>query len=285
MKTTYAQKNDIVQKASANTAKSVADSSSQSATLQRHATLANMVVQRDPESVNSSAQQSQTFGTIRFVALDEFYEAYKSEIDQTNTLSALVALNEFKKGDHAFGFTTDFGKCKVSRNPADKVINFIIVPDPKRDVDKRCEDVVNLSTRLDDDRIRRIFAIHELEHLRLFYKNSGMNLKRVDDKAGEPSMNPVIMSWFVPLKKDICNRLRDAIPKKLDKSLKKYIENRLDYIMKPKDSKLAIDSPENSTARELTTVLMELLKLCEFCNDRSLDLFKSRVRECYCSWQ
>ena len=46
MQTTYAQKNDTVQKASANTVQSVVDSSSQSATLQRHAALANAAVQR-----------------------------------------------------------------------------------------------------------------------------------------------------------------------------------------------------------------------------------------------
>lgn len=49
METTYAQKNDTVQKASANTAESVVDSSSQSATLQRHAALADVVAQRAPE--------------------------------------------------------------------------------------------------------------------------------------------------------------------------------------------------------------------------------------------
>lgn len=46
MQTTYAQKNETIQKASANTAESVVDSSSQSATLQRHASLANAAVQR-----------------------------------------------------------------------------------------------------------------------------------------------------------------------------------------------------------------------------------------------
>lgn len=49
MQTTYAQKNDTVQKASANTAESVVDSSLQSATLQRHAALADVVAQRAPE--------------------------------------------------------------------------------------------------------------------------------------------------------------------------------------------------------------------------------------------
>ncbi len=44
-----AQKNDTVQKASANTVESVVDSSLQSATLQRHASLADGVVQRVPE--------------------------------------------------------------------------------------------------------------------------------------------------------------------------------------------------------------------------------------------
>lgn len=46
MQSTYAQKNETIQKASANTAESVVDSSSQSATLQRHASLANAAVQR-----------------------------------------------------------------------------------------------------------------------------------------------------------------------------------------------------------------------------------------------
>ena len=46
MQTTYAQKNGAVQKASANTAESVIDSSSQSATLQRHASLAKAIAQR-----------------------------------------------------------------------------------------------------------------------------------------------------------------------------------------------------------------------------------------------
>ena len=50
MQTTYAQKNGAVQKASVNTAESVVDSSSQSATLQRHASLADGVAQRAPES-------------------------------------------------------------------------------------------------------------------------------------------------------------------------------------------------------------------------------------------
>ena len=49
MQTTYAQKNDTVQKASANTGESVVDSSSQSATLQWHASLAKGVAQRAPE--------------------------------------------------------------------------------------------------------------------------------------------------------------------------------------------------------------------------------------------
>lgn len=46
MQTTYAQKNDADQNASDNTADSVVDSSSQSAALQRHASLANGAVQR-----------------------------------------------------------------------------------------------------------------------------------------------------------------------------------------------------------------------------------------------
>ena len=49
MQTTYAQKNNTLQKASANTAESIVDSSSQSATLQRHASLANAAAQRAPE--------------------------------------------------------------------------------------------------------------------------------------------------------------------------------------------------------------------------------------------
>lgn len=46
MQTKYTQKNDILQKNSANTAESVVDTSSQSATLQRHASLADGVAQR-----------------------------------------------------------------------------------------------------------------------------------------------------------------------------------------------------------------------------------------------
>ena len=46
MNAKYAQKNNVVQKASANTAESVVDSSSQSATLQRHASLAKATAQR-----------------------------------------------------------------------------------------------------------------------------------------------------------------------------------------------------------------------------------------------
>ena len=49
MQTTYAQKNDTVQKTSVNTVESVIDSSSQSATLQRHASLAKATAQRAPE--------------------------------------------------------------------------------------------------------------------------------------------------------------------------------------------------------------------------------------------
>ena len=49
MQTKYTQKNDILQKNSANTAESVVDTSSQSATLQRHASLADGVAQRAPE--------------------------------------------------------------------------------------------------------------------------------------------------------------------------------------------------------------------------------------------
>ena len=49
MQTTYAQNNAIVQKASVNTAESVVDSSSQSAILQRQASLADGVTQRAPE--------------------------------------------------------------------------------------------------------------------------------------------------------------------------------------------------------------------------------------------
>ncbi|SHK70722.1 protein of unknown function [Fibrobacter sp. UWH6] len=46
MQCTYVFKSSLIQKASANTAESVVDSSSQSATLQRHASLANAAVQR-----------------------------------------------------------------------------------------------------------------------------------------------------------------------------------------------------------------------------------------------
>lgn len=46
MQSTYAQKKDTLQKASANKTESVIDSSSQSATLQRHASLANAAAQR-----------------------------------------------------------------------------------------------------------------------------------------------------------------------------------------------------------------------------------------------
>lgn len=49
MQSTYAQKNETAQKASANKTESVIDSSSQSATLQRHASITNTAAQRAPE--------------------------------------------------------------------------------------------------------------------------------------------------------------------------------------------------------------------------------------------
>ncbi|MCQ2098946.1 MAG: hypothetical protein MJZ10_01395 [Fibrobacter sp.] len=274
MPLTYTSKSVSAPKIASSTSASISDKSSQAGSLQRKADL-----------VNASVPPIQRM--VEQTTLDQYIAAYGPEISKTGTLHALQTLitnNIYPSSP--LRFTDEYGGCGVVRDskPPYKVI-FLKIPKPDAPVDMTCPNVQNLSAKLDADSIKRMFAIHELEHLRLFYQNSQGNLQSLDYDYGEPSMNPNIKSMFVPLKRILCNHLHEAIPKGLNEKLKAYIEERLMYIQKPKSLEQSDESSENRTARELTTVLIELRTFCESLHDDRLALFESRVREAYERWK
>lgn len=256
----------------------------------------NDAVQCASKLANSFGQPIQR--TIKHVDINDYVNAYGSEIHQTGTLTALLCMVRdyqfYAANTKPLRFTDDYSKCGVMRMlVAPYSVLCIKIPDPQAPVDYNCENVKNLSSKLSPKQIKSMFAIHELEHLRLFYKNSGGNLNNMNVNAGEPSVNPTIMTYFVLLKKNICERLREKIPQTLNKKLKDYIGERLGYIMRPKSLEERDDSTENKTARELTTVLIELKKFCENYHASypreyerlGMDEFENEVSACYNRWR
>jgi len=276
MNSTYAQKQAPAQKKDAPIAQttSINDASANSMTLQCHAKM-----------MNSSTMPIQR--KLYYVGFDDYQDAYGPEIAETNTYKALKKLEALKPAGwmSPLAFTDDYRECAVSRDPTTKRISRIKIPHPNPDIKMDSGNAKYLlSAGLDPKKIKRMHAIHELEHLRLFYENSQESLINLESFHGEPSMNPNIISMFVFLKDEICNYLFDAIPKELPENLKAYIKERLLYIRKPKDLNASASSPENATAKELTTVLIELKKFCEFYHNDSLSLFKFRVNEVCARW-
>ena len=255
------------------------------------------VVQCASKLANSFGRPIQR--TTTFTDINGYENAYGPEIEQTGTYDALKYMEDHGPEKIAYGtpplrFTDDYRMCGVTRSPDDTHhVICIKIPDPQAPVDMKCENVKNLSSKLTSMEIKRMFAVHELEHLRLFYKNSGENLNNMSEDAGEPSMNPTITNCFVLLKKNICDSLGNAVPKNLNIELKNYIKERLGYIMRPKKLEESDDFPENKTARELTTVLIELMKFCECYSEHhpeeyvtvGMDKFKTEVLKWYDLWK
>lgn len=265
-----------------NTTASVVDNSTRNSNLQRKADLANssLPIQRRAKEAD----------------LLDYMEAYGPEIDKTNSMVALLRLvinDPLSVGRSPFTFsplrfTDNYNECKVGLpfgNIYPKMVQNIVVPDPKAKIDMSCPNVKNLSAKLRPSRIRRMFAIHELEHLRLFYQNTNKTLIFTNGDCGEPSSEPITKSMFVPLKKEICDCLQNAVPKDLDEKLKNYIAERLMYIKRPFSLEQGDNHPLNTTARELTTVMLELITFCEFLHDERLAQFEAIARDVYQRWK
>ncbi len=234
--------------------------------------------------------------------LNDYENAYGAEIARTGTKAALNRMRDNflfgarKNAWYPFKFTDDFGECKVcSRltgiNANGQNINevlFIIIPDPRMEPynvnNMRFPVVKNLSHRLSAKDARRVFAIHELEHLRVMWKNTGGILRANNTNFGEPYPQGSLKGFIIPIKKELVDKLRDKIPKNLDKKLKAYIEERLSYMLNP-NKVLTPWVYVNDTACEVTSVLVELIKFCECVHNRSLKEFKDELNWYYERWK
>ena len=237
--------------------------------------------------------------TVVDAELNDYENAYGAEIARTGTWAALNRMREnFLFGArkniwYPFKFTDDFIECGVRTRPTGintngQYINevlFIVIPDPRKDPynvnNMKYPNVKNLFHRLNAEDVRRVFAIHELEHLRVMWKNTGGILKADNTDFGEPFPQGNLKDFSIPLKRELVDKLRNKIPKNLDKKLKAYIEMRLSYMFNPDKSW----TYESETAREVTSVLLELIKFCECVHGSGLKEFKNELNLYYEKWK
>ena len=291
MNSTYAQKSSTVQKAADSKAASVLDSSAQNESLQRKADMANGAVQCKNERCGCGNVAQMKMEDTDY---DNYNDLYADEIQRTETSDALTSLGNVAG---KLKFTDDLYDCKVrpfdnntvgnaiankSKNIEDYV-EFVCIPglDFKMP-DAKCRKGVyhNLQQKVNLNDIRHIYAIHELEHLRIIDKNISDGTAAVG-ALGEPQYQSGTKSNYDE-KKRMLYEMEKAIPKKFfskNEGVKaKYIRERLNYAFVP-----SLGTNPNSFM-EYPSVLIELIKLCEVCPElqaRRWKSFKKKLEECH----
>ena len=289
MNTTYAQKSSIVQKVADSKAASILDSSAQGESLQRKADMVNGTVQCKNERCGcGNVAQMQMVNTD----YNNYNRLYADEIQRTKTSDALTSLGNVVG---KLRFTDDLYECKVSpfddntvgnaiahnSNKIEDYVNFVCIPGEKFKMPgAQCAKGVyhKLQKKVNSKDIRRIYAIHELEHLRIINKNITDGTAAVG-MLGEPGR---ILDYNA--KKQMKSEIEREIPLKdnlTNEGVKaKYIRERLDYAVFP--CLKGVDS-----SRECPSVLLELIKLCEACPELKTERwepFKVKLVDCYNSF-
>lgn len=299
MQTTYAQKNETTQRAADNTAAAVHDNSPQSECLQRKADLTNaydVVAQRKSECSRSAdiptLQKRNEGCTCENVAqmktvdalIEDYYGLYGNEIDQTDTFGSLMCL-ELAGGKLKFTDTLDecevhpykpneyAGALEQKDRDINKYVEFVCIPGLNFKMGNICEDkdgtYRNFGEKAKNDGvdIRRIYALHELEHLRIINKNITEG-KASKFHLGEPQLD--LPLYRNDVRKEKIREIENAIPPNGKEGVKaSYIRKRLEYA---------------KSFSEYPTVLLELIKLCEIDSELQTDRWKpfsDKLKECY----
>lgn len=260
-------------KAESSPAASVHDASPQSASLQRKAALANGMAQCDLPI------QRMTIST-NFEGYDN---AYHEEIESTGTRNILKTLSENPDGGFPrLQFVDDYAHCGVNPEEADSAFQAkrVKIPNPKEHDEKRDHDyIVNLvgQGQMTRQKMNGMFAIHELEHLRVIDENKRNHLRDSKNAMGEPLKSAYVTGENEPYKNFICENLAECIPANASPETRAYILKRLEYIKRPFPDK---GDEDNDTASEFPSVLVELIYFCDSVSDDLSD-FKTQLCGCY----
>lgn len=228
-----------------------------------------------------------------------YKKLYAAEIKKTKTSGALKLLGKYAG---KLKFTDDLKECKVKPFDEATVRNAIggKITDIKRYVDYVCVPGLNfempgpecqngayhnLQQKVKLNDIRRIYAIHELEHLRIINKNISEG-KAAVGALGEPQHQLGTKSNYEE-KKEMGDEIEKIIPQKSSSKNEgvkaKYIRERLKYAVCP-----SLDSNGLNSFMEFPSVLRELIKLCKVCPElrtRRWKPFRKKLEECYNRFQ
>lgn len=273
MRQTLSIKTSNPSKTEHRSAASVHDASPQLASLQRKATLANGMAQCDLPI------QRMTIST-NFEGYDN---AYHEEIESTGTKEILETLsNHPDNGFPRLQFVDDYAHCGVNPEEADSAFQAkrVKIPNPKEHDEKSDHDYIgNLvgQGQMTRQKMNGMFAIHELEHLRVIDENKRKHLRDSKSTMGEPLKSAYVTGENEPYKNFICENLAKYIPANASPETRTYILKRLEYIKRPFPDK---GNTDNDTAREFPSVLVELIYFCDSVSDDLSD-FKAQLCGCY----
>lgn len=224
---------------------------------------------------------------------DNYKDLYAGEIQRTGTSAALARLENFAG---KLKFTDDLKECKVK--PLDKTTVGNAIGERTTDIERYVDFVCvpglnfkmpgsgdsngvyhNLKQKVKLKDLRRVYAIHELEHLRVINKNISEG-KAAVGALGEPQYKSGKISNLVE-KKKMKDEIEKTIPQKSSSKNEgvkaKYIQERLKYAVF-----LYIGADPNSSM-ECPSVLIELIKLCEVCSELKTKRWKP-FREKLVEW-
>lgn len=273
MRQTLSIKTSNPSKTEHRSAASVHDASPQLASLQRKATLANgmgqcgLPIQRKTDSTN----------------FEGYDNAYHEEIESTGTRKILKTLSENPdSGFPRLQFVDDYAHCGVIPEETSSAFQAkrVKIPNPEEHDEKSDHDYIGnlvgqrLMTR---QKMNGMFAIHELEHLRVIDENKRNQLQDSKNAMGEPLKSAYVTGENEPYKNYICENLAKYIPANASPETRTYILKRLEYIKRPFPDK---GNTDNDTAREFPSVLVELIYFCDSVSDDLSD-FKAQLCGCY----
>ncbi|HOU68596.1 MAG TPA: hypothetical protein PKW49_08500 [Paludibacteraceae bacterium] len=223
----------------------------------------NAVQRKENRNVSQSKIVTELNPTIQRVrvqaGIQDYIAAYNQEINQTNTLDAL---NEMDKGKYQYLMFSENGlewgvtigtlpeaDGKVNEATPRQGIVRLTLPKPLDPGQPNDMETNPNIPNVDQVSKNRIFAIHELEHLRIMTENmkNGVSISSVGEPQGASFYKDGSGTKIINLHGD----LTSLIPKE-DKG---YVKKRLDYFLNPMEL-----MGTSILTREMASVFIELLK-------------------------
>ena len=222
-------------------------------------------------------QRMTTSATLR-----EYKNAYQEEIDLTETENILEDLETHPdQGQYSrLQFVDSYRHCGINPEEVNSALpaKRVKIPNPNVHLDDEPDYIKRISDNgfMDRTKMDRMFAIHELEHLRIINENRVNHLRNDKEHIGEPKRACLMTGDNKIYKESMCEVLKKKIPNDIDENVKEYIRQRLEYIKKPFPDK---PDSENDYARECPSVLVELIY---FCNNFPQELSDFKIQLCGC---